>query len=58
MTLFIRWLLVLITIHLASNKLESKFPWWSVIFLDFLYAIYYLSNGLRALVTKKITWTS
>jgi hypothetical protein len=31
---------------------------WPVIFLDFLYAIYYLSNGLRALVTRNVTWTN
>lgn len=58
LALFVRLLLVLITIHLASNKLGDKFQLWPVIFLDFLYAIYYLSNGLRALVTRKVTWTN
>ncbi|HEX5169949.1 MAG TPA: glycosyltransferase [Cyclobacteriaceae bacterium] len=56
--LVVRCLMVLITIQLASNKLGDKFSLWPVIFLDFLYAIYYLSNGLRALVTRKIKWTN
>lgn len=56
--LLVRLSLVLITIQLASNRLGDKFQLWPVIFLDFLYAIYYLSNGLRALVTRNVTWTN
>ncbi len=56
--IFFRLVLVVITIRLASNKLGDKFQLWPVFFLDFLYAIYYLSNGLRALITRKVTWTN
>ena len=55
---FFRLLFVSITIRLASKRLGDEFQLWPVFFLDFLYAIYYLSNGLRALITRNVTWTN
>ena len=53
-----RFLLVTAVIYTAGKKLGDKFNLWSVLFLDFLYSIYYISTGLAALTTKKVQWRS
>lgn len=54
----IRLMMVQISIHLVSSRLGDKFNFWQVFFLDFLYAFYYLSTGLRAMLTRNIKWTN
>jgi cellulose synthase/poly-beta-1,6-N-acetylglucosamine synthase-like glycosyltransferase len=56
--LLVRLIVVQISIHLVSSRLGEKFNFWQVIFLDFLYAFYYLSTGLRAMITRNIKWTN
>jgi glycosyltransferase involved in cell wall biosynthesis len=56
--LLVRLIVVQISIHLVSSRLGDKFNFWQVIFLDFLYAFYYLSTGLRAMITSNIKWTN
>jgi hypothetical protein len=56
--LLVRLIAVQISIHLVSSRLGEKFNFWQVIFLDFLYAFYYLSTGLRAMITRNIKWTN
>lgn len=53
-----RSILVVLTVHVASARLGHKFEVWPVIFLDFIYAIYYISTGPRALLAKEIRWTN
>jgi glycosyltransferase involved in cell wall biosynthesis len=54
--LLTRSLLVTVTIHQAARRLGHKFELWSVLLLDFLFVIYYLSTAPVALVTKKLRW--
>jgi glycosyltransferase involved in cell wall biosynthesis len=57
-TLVLRVMLLMITVWIAGKKFGDKFELWPVPFLDFLYSIYYISTGLRALLTKKVKWRS
>lgn len=54
----LRFLILTGTIVVASRQFGDKFSPWPVMFLDFLYVIYYISTGLRALLAKKIQWTT
>ncbi len=40
----------------ASRKLGAPFEAWSVPFLDFVYAFYYLVAGAAAISAKRISW--
>lgn len=57
-SLVVRILILITVVYTAGKKLGDKFNLWSVVFLDFLYAIYYISTGLTALLTKKVQWRS
>ncbi len=46
------------TVHLFAKRVGHKFEAWTVPLLDFLFAIYYISTGTVALVTKKVQWKS
>jgi cellulose synthase/poly-beta-1,6-N-acetylglucosamine synthase-like glycosyltransferase len=52
----LRLFLLIATVYVASGRLGDKFSPWPVMFLDFLYVIYYISTGLRALATRKVQW--
>jgi glycosyltransferase involved in cell wall biosynthesis len=54
--LLFRALLLLFAVQSTSNKLDQKFEWWAIPFLDFLYSIYYLTTGLFTLGAKKVRW--
>jgi glycosyltransferase involved in cell wall biosynthesis len=54
--LLFRSLLLFFAVQSTSNKLSQKFEWWTIPFLDFLYAIYYLTTGLFTLGAKKVRW--
>lgn len=54
--LVIRCLVVTLILKNASKKLGQPFESWAVIFLDFIYAFYYLVTGLVALLTRKVRW--
>ena len=56
--LALRWIVVVITIHLSAVKLGQNFALWTVPLLDFIYAFYYLVTGLQALVIQKVRWKS
>ncbi len=43
-------------IHVASRAMRDPFEAWKTPFLDFNYAIYYLTTGLTALVSKRVRW--
>jgi cellulose synthase/poly-beta-1,6-N-acetylglucosamine synthase-like glycosyltransferase len=51
-----RTLLFVITAYVASSRLSDKFEGWTVPLLDFLFAIYYISTGPVAFLTKKVRW--
>ncbi|MBX2946451.1 MAG: glycosyltransferase [Cyclobacteriaceae bacterium] len=44
------------TVYSFSKRVGHKFDVWAVPLLDFLFAIYYISTGTVALVTKKVQW--
>lgn len=46
------------TVYLFSKRVGHNFEVWAVPLLDFLFAIYYISTGTVALVTKKVQWKS
>lgn len=52
----LRQVLLIITFHTAAQRLGEKFEVWAVPFLDFLFAIYYISTGPIAFLTKKVRW--
>ncbi len=54
--LVVRLLMLIITANIASKKLGQKVELWSVPFLDFIYAFYYLVTGMIALASKKVRW--
>lgn len=51
-----RILLIIITFFVAKLKLGIAFNVLGVIFLDFIFAIYYIFVGTRALFAKTIKW--
>ncbi len=51
-----RTLLLVITAYVASSRMNDKFEGWTVPLLDFLFAIYYISTGPVAFLTKKVRW--
>jgi hypothetical protein len=46
----------MLTVYRFSVRAGHKFEVWAVPLLDFLFAIYYLSTGTVALVSKKVQW--
>jgi hypothetical protein len=46
------------TVAVASERFGDKFESWLVPLLDFVFAIYYISTGPVALLTKRIRWTN
>lgn len=54
--LLFRALLLFLGIQSTSGKLDQKFEWWAIPFLDFLYSFYYLTTGLFTLGAKKVRW--
>ena len=54
--LAIRTILLGITTAVAAKRFGHKFESWTIPVLDIVYAIYYLSTGWMALVTKKVPW--
>jgi hypothetical protein len=54
--LVFRSLLLFFAFQSTSDKLSQKFEWWAIPFLDFLYAIYYLTTGLFTLGAKNVRW--
>jgi glycosyltransferase involved in cell wall biosynthesis len=52
----LRWIFLILIFSMMLKKASLKFGLWTIPFLDFIYAIYYLSTGLVALNTKKIRW--
>lgn len=56
--LIIRIIVVSGTVHLFSKRVGHNFEVLAVPLLDFLFAIYYISTGTVALVTKKVQWKS
>ncbi len=52
----LRSILLSILFHQASRKLGEPFEIWKVVFLDFIYAFYYLVAGAAALTAKRIRW--
>lgn len=54
----LRWILLILLVRTMLKKASLRFALWTLPFLDFIYAIYYLSTGLVALTTKKIRWRS
>jgi glycosyltransferase involved in cell wall biosynthesis len=56
LVLLIRIILLLTLVRITVKQARLTFELWAVPFLDFLYAIYYISTGLVASLTKKIRW--
>jgi len=56
--LILRIFVVSGTVHLFSKRIGHKFETLAVPLLDFLFAIYYISTGTVALVTKNVQWKS
>jgi glycosyltransferase involved in cell wall biosynthesis len=52
----IRWVLQVLLLSKASQRLGGEFEAWKTPFLDFIFPFYYLVTGLRALVVKRIRW--
>lgn len=51
-----RLVLMSLTLSVALKRLGESFEIWSLLVLDIIYSIYYLSTGTAALLTKKIRW--
>lgn len=51
-----RWLAVIASLLVLTKGLKIRFEWWLVPVLDFVYSIYYLVAGSKALFTKKVRW--
>jgi glycosyltransferase involved in cell wall biosynthesis len=54
--LVLRLIILVVTANVASKKLGQKVELWTVPFLDFIYAFYYLVTGMIALASKKVRW--
>jgi glycosyltransferase involved in cell wall biosynthesis len=54
--LIVRIILLLAIVSVTVKQARLTFELWAVPFLDFLYAIYYISTGLVASLTKNIRW--
>ncbi len=54
--LFIRLIVMTTTLYVATKRLGDSFELWSVLALDIIYGIYYLTTAPTALLTKKIQW--
>lgn len=52
----VRIIMLMLTVYRFSVRAGHKFEVWAVPLLDFLFAIYYLSTGTVALVSKKVQW--
>ena len=52
----LRWILLFLLFRRMRKKASLTFSLWPLPFLDFIFAIYYISTGLVALTTKKIRW--
>jgi len=53
---FVRIILLAIVMHKGSKKLGDRFESWKTPLLDFIYSIYYLVTGAKALFAKKVKW--
>lgn len=53
----IRMLLSYLTFFVACKKLNVKFGWWSLIFLEFIFVFYYVLTGTTAVFTKRVRWS-
>jgi len=51
-----RWLVMIVLFRLMASRLKMPFEWAWVPVLDFVYAIYYLVAGTRAVLSKKVRW--
>jgi glycosyltransferase involved in cell wall biosynthesis len=58
MAFIVRWVLLGLLFHRASQRLGGQFEFLKTPVLDFIFPFYYLVTGLRALVAKKIRWKS
>lgn len=54
--LLLRLMVMTITLYIAIKRLGDRFELWSVLALDIIYGIYYLTTAPTALLTKKIQW--
>ena len=54
--LVLRLIVLVIMANIASKKFGQKVELWTIPFLDFIYAFYYLVTGMIALATKKVRW--
>lgn len=54
--LIVRIILLLTIVRVTVKQARLSFEWWAIPVLDFLYAIYYISTGLVASLTKNIRW--
>lgn len=55
--LLVRSVVIVFTTRQANRRLGDTTTRWLTVMLDFIYVFYYISTGLRALITKKIKWT-
>ena len=53
----LRALLMYITFSVVCKKLGTKYNYWGLIFLDFIFVIYYIITGVTALFTKRVRWS-
>jgi glycosyltransferase involved in cell wall biosynthesis len=51
-----RLMLFAITLYVTVKRMGESFEIWSLLVLDIIYPIYYLTTGTVALLTKKIRW--
>lgn len=56
MAMGLRIILFLTALHFFTKKTGHSFESWSLVLLDIIYTIYYLTTGTAALLTKKIKW--
>lgn len=54
--LIFRTVLLSLVFYKGADRFGSKFEFWAVPILDFLFVIYYLSTAPIALMTKKLQW--
>ena len=52
----VRIILLTVLLQVGSKKLGSRFEAWKTPLLDFIYSIYYLVTGAKALFVKKVKW--
>lgn len=55
--LAIRTVFLTASLKALLSRWRMSFEWWAIPFLDFLYAIYYISTGVAALSMNKVQWT-